>query len=201
LLIKKLGGLLSLKKKYSAFWNITGYNVVLEGVPTLKEFIPSQSLLAEYSEIEGYMGVSFIFDNIDKYLWVYQVPEIKAKGWVKKFVNESSEKKLKKMTFKLFENELNLDVSEYFVRRADEDRPEFEKLFMYEIAEFPLYTKHYFKPEYEVKLAEEKSKEEVKEVASKTLKECPHCGWVVSQKAEICPKCKKSLLKLDRILK
>jgi len=190
-----------LKKKYTAFWNITGYNVVLESVPILKEFIPSQSLLAEFSEIEGYMGVSFIFDNIGKFLWVYQIPEMKVKGWVKKFIKETSEKRLKELTFKLFEKELNLDVSEYFLRRADENRPEFEKLFMYEIAEYPLYTKHYLKPEYNAQQAEEKSRGEVKDTASKNLRECPHCGWVVSQKAEVCPKCKKSLLKLDGIPK
>lgn len=183
-------------RKYSAHWNLEGYNIILEGIPVLREFIPSQSILVEYSEIPGYLGVTFIFDNIGKFLWINQVQDVKGKGWVKRFLKESSEKKLKEMTFKLFEQELKVDVTEYFFRRANNARVEFEKLFMYELAEYPLYTKHYFKPEFEQHAVEEQ-KEEVKESLNQSLNECPSCGWVVSKTAEVCPKCKNSLIKSE----
>ncbi|MGV9204938.1 MAG: zinc ribbon domain-containing protein [Promethearchaeia archaeon] len=178
-------------------FNIEAYYLSNVAGVSLQEFIPNFRKFETMISRDDYLGVLFVFDNIEKNLWVYQEKEKKAKGIAKKIKKESKEKKLTKYVEKVFEKEKNYNISSYDVKRALDDMQAFRQLFKYQINEYPLYKQHYLLPEYEALQQEETVEEQAKEEASANLKKCANCGWILSADTTVCPKCGKSPRKKD----
>ena len=177
--------------------DICGFNVeafYLSNVAGLsvQEFILNFRNFETMISRDDYLGIVFVFDNIDKDLWVYQEKEIKAKGIAKKIKKQNKVKKLAKYVEKVFEKEKNYDISGYDIKRALDDKQAFRQLFKYQINEYPLYKQHYLLPEYEALQQEDSIKDEAQEEASANLKKCANCGWILSADTTVCPKCGKS---------
>ncbi len=107
-------------------------------------------------------------------------------------MSESKDEKLGKLTAEVFANELNYDIGAYQVKRALNYRELFLRLFKYQINEFPLYKQHYLLPEFEEEEKEKAEASQAKEVVTTNVRKCANCGWILSAKTTICPKCHRN---------
>jgi hypothetical protein len=174
-----------------AGFNLEGYYLRSSGGITLSEFMPTREGLEALKENEGYLGVCFIIDNIEQFIWVFQDDTIKTKKVIKSVKNQKKEDKLLEMTIRIFASELNYDVSTYQVRRALDSPPLFNQLLKYQITEYPLYQQHYMLPEYEEESKDKAAAEGARVKATANVKKCANCGWIISKTVEICPKCRR----------
>ena len=175
-----------------AGFNLEGYYIKqIWGLKVL-EFIPTKETFDGLIEEDGFLGVCFIIDNVNKHIWVYQFDNVKAKKYVKALKSEKKDKKLSELTKNLFENELNYDISSYSVHRALDNLGIFTKVFKYQINEYPLYKTHYYLPQYEGEEEEQGVQEEAQAEVSANIKKCANCGWIISANTTVCPKCKRS---------
>jgi len=177
-----------------AGFNLEGFTLRYYGRLELIEWVPTYNAFYNLPQEEGYLGVDFIFDNIEKRIWIWQDDNIKTKKPVKKIKEESKESKITKQVQELFESLSNYDVSSYECKRAQRYKDTFMNLFKYQINEYPLYNQHYYLPQYEGEqdafehgVSEEDDKEEISSV-----KECVNCGWLISAETTVCPKCRRS---------
>lgn len=177
-----------------AGFNLEGLTLRYYGKLELIEWIPNYDSFYSLPQQEGYLGLDFVVDNINKMIWVWQDDNIKTKKQIKKIKNESKESKLCEKTTELFEDLLNYDISSYDCKRAVKYKETFLKLFKYQINEFPLFKQHYYLPQYE---GEEEAldhgvveEEEAEELSN--LKKCANCGWIISADTTVCPKCHRS---------
>ena len=99
-----------------AGFNLEGYYLRSSGGVTLAEFMPTREGLKSLYEKEGYLGVCFIIDNIERIIWVFQDDSIKSKKFIKSVKNEKKIDKLMEITIAVFANETNYDVSSYQIR-------------------------------------------------------------------------------------
>ncbi len=179
------------KYEHIAGFNLEGYYLRSYGGITLEEFMPTREGMNSLIEKEGYLGVCFIVDNIEKYIWIFQDDSVKTKKFIKSVKNEKKEDKLLEMTIAIFANELKYDVSAYQIRRALDSPPLFNYLFKYQINEYPLYQQHYMLPEYEEESKDQAAAESARVKATANVKTCANCGWIISTTVEICPKCRR----------
>ncbi|MHA1273532.1 MAG: hypothetical protein ACTSQP_00735 [Promethearchaeota archaeon] len=175
-----------------AGFNLEGYFIKYLGGIKVMEFIPTVEEFEGLKADKTYLGVCFIVDNIEKKIWVFQDDEIKTKKYVKSIKTEKKDKKLTELTKRIFEDELNYDISSYTVHRAKDNLGLFNKLFKYQINEYPLYKKHYLLPQYEYEEEEKEIQETVKEELSANVQKCANCGWLISANLTVCPKCHRS---------
>ncbi len=173
-------------------FNLQGYFIQSLGGLKLQEFIPTKDEFESLREKEDYLGVCFIIDNIEKLMWVFQDESIKTKKFVKSLMGESKDEKLAKLTEEVFANELNYDIGAYQVKRALNYRELFFRLFKYQINEYPLYKQHYLLPEFEEEEKEKAEATQTKEEVSSNVRKCANCGWIISTKVTVCPKCHRS---------
>ncbi|MHA1293377.1 MAG: hypothetical protein ACTSQJ_12000 [Promethearchaeota archaeon] len=175
-----------------AGFNLEGYYFIVHKGIRLQEFIPTKSNFEELPQKEGYSGVCFIFDNIEKIVWIFQDDDIKTKKFVKSIKNETKEKKLAELTVSIFANELNYDITNYEIKRATIHGSSFLEIFKYQINQYPLYQQHYLLPEYEDLEKEKEKIKSIKEDSSANIKKCANCGWIISANLTVCPKCHRS---------
>ncbi|TFF90683.1 MAG: zinc ribbon domain-containing protein [Promethearchaeota archaeon] len=176
-----------------AAFNLEGFYLSSKGGFRMLEFIPTKVRFDELSTQEDYLGVCFVVDNIEKKIWVYQDDTIKTKKIVKPIKNEKKQKKLQSKTETLFEKLMEYDISDFEVLNGLENLGQFTQLFKYQINEFPLYSQHYYLPQYEHEEEAKAAEEEAQEEVTANLKKCPNCGWLISADTEICPKCKRNI--------
>lgn len=174
-----------------AGFNLEGFYFREYGGIVLREFVPTKDGFESLLEVKGYLGVCFIFDNIEKLIWIYQDDAVKTKKYVRVIKTEKKDEKLAELTKEAFEKELNYDISGYSVKNALSYQEVFSKIYKYQINEYPLYTQHYLLPEYEEEEKEKAAKEEAKAEASANIRKCANCGWIISANAAICPKCRR----------
>jgi hypothetical protein len=174
-----------------AGFNLEGYYIKSYGGITLAEFMPTRDGLNSLIEKEGYLGVCFIIDNIEQFIWIFQDDSIKTKKFIKSVKNEKKEDKLLEMTIAIFANETSYDVSSYQVRRALDSLPLFNYLLKYQINEYPLYQQHYLLPGEEEVSKDLAAADTARAKATANVKKCANCGWIISKTVEICPKCRR----------
>ena len=175
-----------------AGFNLEGYYISSSGGISLAEFIPTVGGVEELSEKEEYLGVYFVVDNIDKRIFVFQDERVKTKKQVKGIKSEKKDGKLLELVNKIFEKELEYDITSYDVKCALTHMEIFKRFFKFQINEFPLYKQHYVLPEFEGEDEDDTSKETAAAEISSNLKECANCGWMLSANLTVCPKCRRS---------
>lgn len=177
-----------------AAFNLEGFYLRIGNGLELMEFVPTFNNYYGMKEKEGYLGVFFVFDNINQEVWIYQDDEIKTQKVVKSLKKEKKVRKLAEKTVQLFVDMRNVDITSYAFVRAKDDEDALLELFKYQINEYPLYTQHYYLPRYEgekeaLEVGAVEQWESEEEVS--TVMECKNCGWVISKGAEVCPKCRR----------
>lgn len=175
-----------------AGFNLEGYYISSSGGISLAEFIPTVGGVEELSEIEEYLGVYFVVDNIEKRIFVFQDERVKTKKQVKGIKSEKKDGKLLELANKIFEKELEYDITSYDVKCALTNMEIFKRFFKFQINEFPLYKQHYVLPEFEGEDEGDTSEETAAAEVSSNLKECANCGWMMSANLTVCPKCRRS---------
>lgn len=174
-----------IKKPYKPSFNIQAYNVIDRVDLGIRETHPSREVIDLYSENPYYGGISIFFDNLGKVIWVWISSYQKKRDWAKKLANEKDLKKFTDLATKILEQELNCDLAGYTIKKVEENNhpDDFELLFLYEIQDFALYNKHYYRPDVEMRMPQEAPKIEDK------VTNCPKCGWILSKGKTKCPRC------------
>ena len=155
----------------------------------VEEIQQSREVIDLYSEIPDFAGLVFIFDNLNKVIWVWCSEYAKPKGWGKKVKKEKNPQKVAQLVLSNLEEEMQVDLHDYKVAKVIEGNhpDEFEKLFLYDVVDVNLYQKHYYKPEYSYLYDYEQEEE-----SGSGTKKCKNCGWIMSKDKTKCPRCGKN---------
>jgi hypothetical protein len=173
------------RRPYKPAFNVQAYNVIDRVDLGVRETHPSREIIDLYSENAYYGGVSFLFDNIGKIIWGWISNYAKKREWAKKIAGEKNPAKFEALVKKTLEEELNVQLTGYTVKRVEEgNHPnDFEELFLYEIQDFDLFNKHYYRADVEMLMPQETPK------SQERVNKCPKCGWIISKGKNKCPRC------------
>jgi hypothetical protein len=171
----------------TATWNIEAYHVKEVVEPEFVETAATRSAIQEYADEKDYCGMTVFIDNINKEIFVWVAAYAKHKGWVKKLAGMKGDK-FDIQFREIFQRLAKKNIRDYAVIRVDEgqETEKFEWLFMYEIAELSMYTKHHPKAEYQEMFDRMEEEKVMKETA---VRKCEKCGWILTAGKAECPRC------------
>ncbi len=180
-----MSGIEEERRPYKPSFNIQAYNVIDRVDLIIREAQPSREIIDLYSDNPYYGGVSFFFDNLGKIIYAWISTYAKKRDWAKRIGGEKDPRKFEMLVRKTLENELNVSLTAYKIIRVDEgNHPnDFETLLLYEVQDFDLYNKHYFRPDVEMLMPQETP------TIEEAVIKCPKCGWILSKGKNKCPRC------------
>jgi len=178
------------------------YNVIDNVDLMIRETHPTREVIDLYEEaLNYYAGLTFMFDNLSQIIWIW-IPQYgpDKRSWVKKAAKygrkykdkgkEKYKRKLVDLVKEKLERDLDCKIENYEFKVVLENQhpDDFEYLFLYEVQEYGLYSKHYFRPDVQMRMPMD-TEVHVEE----KVRKCPDCGWILSKEATKCPRCKKEL--------
>ena len=174
-------------RPYKATYNIQMYNCIDRVDLTIRETHPSREIIDIYSENNYYGGISFVFDNLSRMIWVWIAKYSKKRSWAKKLTKENDADKFTKKTYNVLEDLLQRKLDNFEVRRVDEGNhpDDFEMMFLYEVQDIDLYSEHYLRGDVTMLMPDESSY-----YVEEKVEKCPKCGWILSADKTKCPMCK-----------
>ena len=182
-------------RPYKPDFNVQMYNVIDRVDLSIRETHPTREVIDLYQEsVNYYGGITFVFDNIEKIIYCWVSRYAKKRDWAKKIAKAINPKKNAQLVIGHLQEELGRSLEGYKVKREveGEHSDPFETMFLYEVQDFKLYQKHYYRDDVQMLMPDESSY-----FVAETTTKCPKCNWIISAGKSKCPMCQYELQASD----